>query len=102
MSLDLFFFSYIWNHQDLFVPKGEEKYFVDSIGSQADLLNLMWIFRCKNYYSVSESQIYSFLIPIYYNLDRNTIRLLLKPQTMMNFSNCLIHVITVVFTVSIM
>lgn len=74
MSLDLFFFSYIWNHQDLFVPKGEEKYFVDSIGSQADLLNLMWIFRCKNYYSVSESQIYSFLISIYYNLDRNTIK----------------------------
>ena len=28
----------------------------------------------KHYYSVSHSQIYSFLIPIYYNLDRSNIK----------------------------
>lgn len=74
LAFDLFFFNYVWNHQDLFVPKGEQKYFVNSFGSQADLLNLMWIFRCKNYYNVSNAQIYSFLIPIYYNLDKSDIK----------------------------
>lgn len=74
MSLDLFFFSYIWNHADSFVPKGEKKYFINSFGSQVDLLNILWIYRMKHYYSVSHSQIYSFLIPIYYNLDRSNIK----------------------------
>ena len=74
MSLDLFFFSYIWNHQDIFVPKGEKKYFRDNFGSQMDLLNILWIYRCKNYYTLSDSQIYSILVPVYYNLDKSDIK----------------------------
>ncbi|MCI9127604.1 MAG: V-type ATPase subunit [Eubacterium sp.] len=74
MSLDLFFFIYIWNHQEHFVPKGEKKIFTNSFGAQVDLLNILWIYRMKHYYTVSYSQIYAFLIPIYYNLDRSTIK----------------------------
>ena len=74
MSLDLFFFNYIWTHSDSFVPKGEKSYFINSFGSQVDLLNIMWIYRMKKYYSLDDSQIYAFLIPIYYNLDRSTIK----------------------------
>ena len=74
MSLDLFFFNYVWNNQDKFVPKGEKKYFVNAFGSQADLLNILWIYRCKKYYTVTDSQIYSFLIPVYYNLERSSVK----------------------------
>lgn len=72
--LDLSFFTYIWKRQDLFVPKGENKYFENAFGSQVDLLNILWIYRCKNYYTLSDSQIYSFLIPVYYHLDRSSIK----------------------------
>ena len=93
MSLDLFFFSYIWNHADSFVPKGEKKYFVNSFGPQVDLLNILWIYRMKHYYSVSHSQIYSFLIPIYYNLDRSNIKAFLNVKVMENFLNFLTNAI---------
>lgn len=74
ISLDLFFFTYIWNNQDLFVPKGEKKIFQSSFGSQMDLLNILWIYRCKNYYTLSDAQIYSFLIPVNYHLDKSDIK----------------------------
>lgn len=74
MTLDLFFFTFIWNHQDMFVPKGERDYFVKAFGSQVDLLNILWIYRCKNYYVLSDAQIYSFLIPINYNISKLEIK----------------------------
>lgn len=80
MSLDLFFFNYVWINQDKFVPKGEKKYFVNSFGSQVDLLNILWIYSCKKYYTVTDSQIYSFLIPIYHNLERSTIKSLVEAE----------------------
>lgn len=81
MSLDLFFFNYIWNNQNKFVPKGEKKYFINAFGSQVDLLNILWIYRCKKYYTVTDSQIYSFLIPVYYNLERSTIKALVEAKS---------------------
>jgi V/A-type H+-transporting ATPase subunit C len=80
MSLDLFFFNYIWNHQNIFVPKREKKHFEKSFGSQCDLLNILWIYRMKHYYTVSYSQIYSFLIPINYNLDLSVIKAFVEAE----------------------
>lgn len=74
IAIDLFFFHYVWNRQDLFIPKGEKNYFTNAFGSQIDLLNILWIYRCKNYYTLSDAQIYSFLIPVYYKLERSTIK----------------------------
>ncbi len=74
LTLDLFFFTYIWTHQELFVPRGERKYFVNSFGANIDLLNVLWIYRCKNYYTVSDAQIYSFLIPINYRISNSEIK----------------------------
>lgn len=74
MILDVSFFSHIWKCQDLFVPRGENQYFENAFGSQIDLLNMLWIYRCKNYYTLSDAQIYSFLIPVYYRLDRSDIK----------------------------
>ena len=54
MNLDLFFFSYIWNHPDYFVPKGERPYFKKSFGPHIDLLNMLWIYRCTDLF-ISDS-----------------------------------------------
>ena len=80
MNLDLFFFSYIWNHPDYFVPKGERPYFKKSFGPHIDLLNMLWIYRCKNYYVLSDAQIYSFLIPVNYYLDKNEIKRMVEAE----------------------
>ena len=80
MSLDLFFFNYIWNHQDVFAPKDEKKYFINTFGAQIDLLNILWIYRCKNYYNLSEAQIYSFLIHVCHNLSNSEIKAFVETE----------------------
>lgn len=85
MTLDLFFFIYIWEHQNIFIPKGEKDYFKNSFGVQVDLLNILWIYRCKKYYTLTDSQIYSFLIPIYFNIDRTNIKNFVEAETIDNF-----------------
>ncbi len=80
MTLDLSFFTHIWKHPENFVPKGEYKYFENAFGSQIDLLNILWIYRCKNYYTLSDSQIYSFLIPVNYHLERSRIKEMVEAE----------------------
>lgn len=81
MTLDLFFFNHTWNHMNTFVPKGEKKYFINIFGAQVDLLNILWIYRMKHYYTVTNSQIYSFLIPINCNLDHTTIKAFVEAES---------------------
>ena len=80
MMLDLYFFNYTWTHKNSFVPKGEQKFFLNIFGAQVDLLNILWIYRMKHYYTISNAQIYSFLIPINYNLDRSTIKAFVEAE----------------------
>lgn len=87
MTLDLFFFTYIWEHRDVFIPKGEFDFFKNTFGVQVDLLNIMWIYRCKKYYTLTDSQIYSFLIPIYVNIDRKCIKYMVEADTTDNLFN---------------
>jgi len=42
-------------------------------GTEIDLRNIMWIYRLKNYYSVTGSRIYAYLIPINYRLKTASI-----------------------------
>ena len=78
MSLDLFFFNYVWDNKNKFIPKGECKYFLDSFGSQVDLLNILWIYRCKKYYQLDSELIYSDIIPIYYKIPRQKLGALIR------------------------
>lgn len=81
MTLDIHYFTHVYKHQNMFIPKGERNSFMSSFGPQMDLLNILWIYRCKNYYNLSDSQIYSFLIPIYYNVDRSFIKELVESRS---------------------
>ena len=91
MTLDLSFFTYVWEHQDLYIPKGEFDLFEECFGTQMDLLNLLWIYRCKNYYNLSHSQIYSFLIPVYYKLDSTSVKNIVEADTNAHYFDLLEH-----------
>ena len=41
---------------------------------------MLWIYRCKNYYVLSDAQIYSFLIPVNYYLDKNEIKRMVEAE----------------------
>ena len=73
MGLDLFYFASIWKAKDSYSKK-ECAYITESYGSRIDLLNMLWIYRCKSYYSVSSASIYTFLIPVNYKLKKSEIK----------------------------
>lgn len=74
MTLDLYYFSMIWK-QNSKQTKGKTKSLLArSLGSQIDLLNMMWIYRAKKYYQMSEASTYTLLIPVTYKLHDSDIR----------------------------
>lgn len=70
IALDLFFFNYVWRKGKKQF-KGEELKSVSmNIGTEADILNILWIHRTKRYYELPLEQIYAMVIPVYYKLNR--------------------------------
>ena len=74
MTLDLYYFSMIWKQKDKLLKGKDLELLTRSLGSRIDLLNMMWIYRAKKYYQLSEASIYAFLIPIAYRLHDGEIR----------------------------
>lgn len=89
MGLDLFFFKYIWEKKHDFVPRGEMGIFDEAFGSKIDLLNILWVYRCKVYYNITPSQIYSFLIPIHFHIAEETLKSLVDAEDMDAFYDTL-------------
>ena len=74
MTLDLYYFSMIWKQKDKLLKGRDLELLTKSLGSKIDLLNMMWIYRAKKYYQLSEASTYALLIPINYRLHDTDIR----------------------------
>ena len=80
MSLDLFFFSYVWKKRRKIYKADELKGISVSIGTEADILNIMWIHRTKRYYHLPTEQIYAMVIPVYYKLKKEHIKKMVEAE----------------------
>lgn len=89
MALDLFYFSTFWKQKDSY-PKKERAFITKSYGSRIDLLNMLWIYRCKSYYSVSTASIYTFLIPVTYKLKKSDIKNIVEALTVEDTISCIL------------
>ena len=74
MTLDLHYFSTIWKQNSKLTKGKTQALLARSLGSQIDLLNMMWIYRAKKYYQMSEASTYALLIPVTYKLHDSDIR----------------------------
>lgn len=81
MALDLFYFSTIWDKKDKLFSKSERTYIINSYGSRIDLLNILWIYRCKSYYTVPSSKMYSLLLPIYHKLKKAEVKSMVEADS---------------------
>ncbi len=70
VRLDLFYYSSIWKLRAKSLSRQDRKLLDQCFGSQLDLLNLQWIYRCKKYYRLPAADIYALLIPVYYRLQK--------------------------------
>ncbi|NLL92738.1 MAG: V-type ATPase subunit [Clostridiales bacterium] len=86
MTLDLFFFKYAWRKRKQF--KGSEfKSVTDSIGSEVDSLNILWIYRAKKYYRLDSAKIYEIIIPVYFRLKKDQVRALVEASDYNEFKD---------------
>ena len=64
VQLDKFYFQEIYK-----LSKKVNKEFQDMIGTEIDLLNIIWIYRAKKYFYYSEKEILDIIIPIKYKIS---------------------------------
>ena len=77
MALDFYYFRTIWNNKDTLPgDKASVEILADTLGTEFDMLNLSWIRRAKEYFSMSGDEIYAILIPLRYRLEDSELRAL--------------------------
>lgn len=81
MQLDLYILRSLWNIANKQFSKSEKNLLVQCLGPRLDLLNLQWIYRGRQYYHLSPSQIYALLIPVHYHLKPHQIQSLAEASS---------------------
>lgn len=89
MTLDLFYFSYLWKTYHKMFKGKELTTLRETYGSMIDLLNIQWIYRAKKYYRISNADIYALLIPIRFKLKQVQIAQLVEAADMNEFDHVL-------------
>lgn len=73
MTLDMYYYSLVEKLRQEMTDKEDRAVVTMTVGSEIDALNLLWIYRCKNYFHMAPELIYSLLIPNQYKLTKNDI-----------------------------
>lgn len=89
MALDLYYFRLIWKIKDKLFSGKDLAQITKAYGRKFDLLNLQWIQRSRQYYSMSPVEIYSMLIPVNYKIKRNEITALVEAPNQDEFQHLL-------------
>lgn len=69
-ALDMYYFSNLWKKREKVLSGTDLEVIERSVGSNLDLLNIQWIYRCKRYFFLSPAEITGFLIPVHFKLKR--------------------------------
>lgn len=67
-ALSRFYFSFFWEALKKIDSSADKEVMMDVHGSEIDMLNIIWIYRAKAYYSMDPKEILRFLIPAYHRL----------------------------------
>lgn len=85
MTLDMYYFRYIQKNIKKLLSGSSKKAISESMGAEIDMLNIMWIYRCKKYYEAPVELIFTYIIPYKRRLNRDSIKEMVKAKTMNEF-----------------
>lgn len=86
MALDLYYFRLIWKVRKKLFTKQDQEQITMIYGYKLDLLNLQWIYRSRQYFSMSAVDIYALIIPVNYKLKKSDIAALVEAEDNNAFS----------------
>jgi len=81
MVLDMYYFNLLWKQKDKIMSGQDQSIITTSLGSETDILNILWIHRCKKYYNIQNELIYSYIIPHNYKLKKSQIIEMVEAET---------------------
>ncbi len=90
MALDVYYFTKSWRLKDKILKGNNKNAFTLRIGTEIDLLNIMWIYRSKKMYDMGASDIFTYLIPVNYKLTKAQLARLVSSVTLDEFMNLLV------------
>lgn len=89
MALDIYYFTKSWRLKDSILEGKTRTAFTSRIGTEIDLLNIMWIYRSKRMYDMGSSDIFTYLIPVNYKLSMAQLTKLVSAMTLDEFMHIL-------------
>lgn len=87
MALDVYYFTKSWRLKDKILQGNNKKAFTLRMGTEIDLLNIMWIYRSKKMYDMGAAEIFTYLIPVNYKLTKAQLAKLVSSGTLEEFMN---------------
>jgi V/A-type H+-transporting ATPase subunit C len=85
MQLDIHYFNKSWKLKNKLLTGDNLKAMTHSLGTEIDLLNIMWLFRSKNFFNVQSADSYSYVIPVTYKLTKEKLFKLMETASMDEF-----------------
>lgn len=85
LALDSYYFDICFKFANKELRREESKEVLSILGTRCDFLNMQWIYRTKKYYKVKDTEVYSTLIPHYYKLDIDEIKLMVEAENLEEF-----------------
>jgi len=74
MALDMYYINLVNRKKKKLLTGLDAKIVNHSIGTEIDILNLMWIYRARIFYNLDSSFVLRYLVPNYYKLSKELIR----------------------------
>lgn len=85
MQLDIYYFKKVWKLKDKYLSGDDLKAADLILGTEIDLLNIMWLYRSKKYFSVRSTDSYAYVIPITYKLTKEKLMQLMDTASAEEF-----------------
>ena len=86
MVLDLNYFKYLRKNMKKYLHGNDKEPLEESFGIKTDVLNLLWIYRCKKYYKLPQEIIRTYVLPYNKGLRKETLRQLVETDDLEKFT----------------
>jgi len=85
MQLDIYYFKKMWKLKEKQLKGDNLNAMTHSLGTEIDLLNIMWLYRSKKFYDIHSSDSYAYIIPVNYKLTKAHLMKLMEAVSIEDF-----------------
>lgn len=85
MVLDLHYFKFLYKRMKKYLQGRDYLPLADSFGIKTDVLNMLWIYRCKKYYDIKDDIIRNYILPFNSGIKKETLSQLIEAESIEEF-----------------